>query len=384
MENLENLFLHNNDIMSIKGMFLGLFNLKFLKVDVFSLCCAKPRSIYEVECVAPQNTISSCEQLISVPVLSVVIWYMAFLATFGNIVALISNLTTFKDKASIEYLILSFNLSIADLFMGIYLYVIAIVNLMYTGVYGFEDYKWRHSSVCTFAGILATMSSEASALFVLLITIDRLIAIKHPFYPNKRRWVIMLSVFSWALSISISLFPILAMELLIFKDFYAQSPICVSLPLSVHRQSGWQYSMIIFIGLNFIIFVGISIGQFLIILEVNKSGRKSQASNRRRREIALAKSVVAVVITDLLCWVPVGIIGMLTFYGIDISLEVYAWIIVLVLPVNSALNPILYTLSAIIRDRGRRKVFESNMQRENKMLINENDRLKRLLKSSKY
>ncbi|XP_061186290.1 G-protein coupled receptor GRL101-like [Saccostrea echinata] len=225
------------------------------------------------------------------------------------------------------------------------------------------------------------MSSEASALFVLLITIDRFVAIKHPFSPNKRAWVIGSSVFSWALSISIALFPILAMELSIVEDFYAQSPICISLPLSIHRQSGWQYSMVIFVGLNFLIFVGISIGQFLIVLEVNKSGRKSQASNRRRREIALAKSVVAVVITDLLCWVPVGIIGMLTFYGIDVSLDVYAWIIVLVLPVNSALNPILYTLSALIRDRGRRKVFENNMQREKKMLANEIDRLKRRIKS---
>ncbi|XP_062581982.1 relaxin receptor 2-like [Saccostrea cucullata] len=134
--------------------------------------------------------------------------------------------------------------------------------------------------------------------------------------------------------------------------------------------------MVIFIGLNFIIFVGISIGQFLIILEVNKSGKNSQASNCRRREIALAKSVVAVVITDLLCWVPIGIIGMLTFYGIDVSLEVYAWIIVLVLPVNSAINPILYTLSAIIRERGRRRVLESNMLRRIQMLTSENDRLK--------
>lgn len=39
---------------------------------------------------------------------------------------------------------------------------------------------------------------------------------------------------------------------------------------------------------------------------------------------------------------------MMTFFGIDVNDDVYAWIIVIVLPVNSALNPILYTLSALV------------------------------------
>ncbi|XP_062615153.1 G-protein coupled receptor GRL101-like [Saccostrea cucullata] len=168
-----------------------------------------------------------------------------------------------------------------------------------------------------------------------------------------------------------------------FEDFYAQSPVCISLPLSVHRQLGWQYSMIIFIGLNFLIFLGIIFGQFLILYEVIKSGSNSQASNIRRREVTLAKSVVALVVTDLLCWIPIGIIGMLTFSGTDVTLEIYAWIKVLVLPVNSAINPILYTLTAIIRNRGRHRVSESNLQREKELLGQEISRLKIELKTLK-
>ncbi|XP_061187119.1 G-protein coupled receptor GRL101-like [Saccostrea echinata] len=241
----------------------------------------------------------------------------------------------------------------ADLLMGVYLYIIAITNLVYTGRYGFEDFTWRHSILCTFAGILATLSSEASALFVLMITIDRVVAIKNPFSQRNRLCVIGSSILVWVIAISLSVFPILPLESSMFEDFYAQSPVCISLPLSVHRQLGWQYSMVIFIGLNFLVFLGITIGQFLILSEVMKSGSSSQASNVRQREITLAKSVFAVVITDLVCWIPIGIIGMLTFSGIDVTVEIYAWIIVLVLPINSAINPILYTLSAIIRDRGR-------------------------------
>ena len=49
----------------------------------------------------------------------------------------------------------------------------------------------------------------------------------------------------------------------------------------------------------------------MILSEVMKSSRVCNSSSVRRREVALAKSVVAVVLTDLLCWIPIAIIGKL-------------------------------------------------------------------------
>ncbi|XP_062588314.1 G-protein coupled receptor GRL101-like [Saccostrea cucullata] len=223
--------------------------------------------------------------------------------------------------------------------------------MVYSGKYGFEDFHWRHSKLCIFAGVLATVSSEASALFVSLITFDRILAITRPFSnPHLvARRAILLSALAWIVSLVLALCPLF----IPLEDFYAQTAICIYLPLSVKRQSGWEYSMVVFIGFNFILFLGILVGQIFILVEVIKSGRKIQSTNTKRREISLAKSVGAVVLTDLLCWIPIGIIAMMTFSGVDVSQEVYIWIIVLVLPINSALNPILYTLSALIRERNR-------------------------------
>lgn len=44
-----------------------------------------------------------------------------------------------------------------------------------------------------------------------------------------------------------------------------------------------------------------------------------------------------------------SIIGFLALGGVDISSDVYAWVIVLVLPINSALNPFIYTFSMMYR-----------------------------------
>ncbi len=46
---------------------------------------------------------------------------------------------------------------------------------------------------------------------------------------------------------------------------------------------------------------------------------------------------------------PVGVAAM---SGVSISGEVYAWVVVFLLPINSAINPVLYTISSIqIGDR---------------------------------
>lgn len=45
------------------------------------------------------------------------------------------------------------------------------------------------------------------------------------------------------------------------------------------------------------------------------------------------------------------ILGMVTFSGEEVPTDAYAWIIVLVLPVNSALNPVLYTMTAVIKQK---------------------------------
>ncbi|XP_055999132.1 type-2 histone deacetylase 2-like [Ostrea edulis] len=49
---------------------------------------------------------------------------------------------------------------------------------------------------------------------------------------------------------------------------------------------------------------------------------------------------------------------MLTFLGIDVDKEVYPWMVVVVLPINSALNPILYTLTSVLRNKNQKEAVQ--------------------------
>lgn len=65
------------------------------------------------------------------------------------------------------------------------------------------------------------------------------------------------------------------------------------------------------------------------------------------QDSTLAKRMMFIILTDFFCWFPVIIISILALTGnlYDPSKQVYAWIAVFVLPINSSINPLLYTFS---------------------------------------
>ncbi|XP_061171947.1 G-protein coupled receptor GRL101-like [Saccostrea echinata] len=357
LSSLQFLDLQNNNLNVVEGLFDGLVSIQFLSVDYFTLCCAQPKVRGKVQCLAPINRVSSCENLIDTPFLGILIWYIALLAVLGNSLATFYRLYVLRRSPVSSFVIYSINLGVADFLMGVYVYIIAGANVTFTGRYGYADKWWRHSPLCTLAGVIATLSSEASALFVLLITIDRIYIIRFPFsnIKGKKLRPNLLSIFVWFTAILLASLPLFGTDY--FDDYYSGSGICISLPLSVQRKTAWEYSMAVFVGANFLIFVAILVGQIVIFSDVVNAGKHLQInkSTEKRREIALAKTLIAVAVTDMFCWIPIGVIGLLTFLGVDVTSKVYAWVVVVVLPINSALNPLIYTFSAIIR-LGRNKM----------------------------
>lgn len=54
------------------------------------------------------------------------------------------------------------NLGLGDLLMGVYLLIVAAVDVQYRGVYSAYELVWKNSFLCQFAGFINTFSSELS------------------------------------------------------------------------------------------------------------------------------------------------------------------------------------------------------------------------------
>lgn len=226
------------------------------------------------------------------------------------------------------------------------------MDVKWQGQYFKHDIKWRSGLGCQITGALSMLSSEVSVLILTMITLDRLICIVFPF--RFKRLTYRAAVFGcigvWIFGTVISLVPISGVHYFYGESgdvgFYSRSAVCLPLQLSAGREAGWEYSVAFFVGLNSISFIFILVAYISMFWTVKRVSRAVRSTNLNK-ESALAKRFAFIVMTDFCCWMPIIIINILSltenFY--DPNKIAYVWIAVFALPLNSSLNPILYTFS---------------------------------------
>ncbi|XP_060587113.1 G-protein coupled receptor GRL101-like [Ruditapes philippinarum] len=333
-----------------QNIFTGLRDLKVLRTPAFKFCCIRPNYVPENNCYPYKDAFSSCEDLMRLSILQTMLWLVGLSAFFGNILSLVYRLKYDRSRLKLGFGIFVTNLAVADFLMGVYLIIVAAADAVFRKRYIFNDDYWRNSVWCNLAGVLAACSSEASVLFLCLITVDRLLVIKFPFgqfrFDAKKANTCSFTV--WLISLTIALVPII-FESYFQNRFYNRSGVCIALPFTRDRPPGWLYSVTLFIGFNFATFLLIAFGQWSIFMEVRKSSvRTNKIKSARKKDLVVARNLLLVVTTDFLCWFPIGVMGIMALNGYVISGNIYAWTAVFILPINSALNPVLYTLTALL------------------------------------
>ena len=197
------------------------------------------------------------------------------------------------------------------------------------------------------AGFLALVSSEVSAFMICLITLDRFVVLRFPFtrYRFKRTSALAVCLCAWTAGVVIATFPLIN-----HWSFYGQTSICLPLPVTRKSFPGQRYAFNIMILLNFALFVFIALGQAAIFVTVRTSSLKS-SSGKQSSELVLVYRLASVVVSDFLCWFPIGVLGLMAANDYPVPSEVNVALAILVLPLNSALNPFLYTLNMVLEKR---------------------------------
>ena len=117
------------------------------------------------------------------------------------------------------------------------------------------------------------------------------------------------------------------------------------------------------------LFLLIAIGQYLIFkakVGINEKSQFTGASAQRRydNDLAIARQLSLVVITDFLCWFPIGLMGLIALSGNEVSQDAYVLSAILIVPINSAINPLLYTIPTLKRKWAKTmaKFFKSELK----------------------
>ena len=299
------------------------------------------------------------------------------------------------------------NISIADMMMGIYLLSIAIYSIYYSGYYGQIDFEWRSSLRCSIIGSLAVLSSEASCFFMVLLTSTRLYAVYQPFstlsISTRKYKLAFISI--WFMAFLIAVLPIphqifgyfmqnkvefsnlftrskmwntekiikFSCRLAMLKNksmecncndwnftksflktnnpefspgaefgYYGQTSVCIPRFYVYRGESAWEYSLVI-ITVNFLSFFFIAVSYICMFIKAKENKLGIRKNQREKQQSRMQKRISRIIITDFLCWIPICIMGFVKLSGFYVDDVAYIVSAGLLLPINSAFNPFLYS-----------------------------------------
>ncbi|XP_023253743.1 relaxin receptor 1 [Seriola lalandi dorsalis] len=343
--------LHKLKSLSIEGIEIGniqrrMFEpLKYLThiyFKKFQYCGYAP---HVRSCKPNTDGISSFEDLLANIVLRVFVWVVSATTCFGNIFVICMRSYIRSENKLHAMCIIS--LCCADGLMGIYLFMIGAYDLKFRGEYNRHAQAWMDSSQCQVIGSLAMLSTEVSVLLLTYLTLEKYICIVYPFQyltPGWRRTVtILLGI--WVFGFIIAFLPLACKGL--FRNFYGTNGVCF--PLHSEQPEtlcAHVYSIVIFLGLNLVAFLIIVLSYASMFYNIQRTGTQTtKYSNHIKKEVTIAKRFFSIVITDSLCWIPIFILKILSLLQLEIPGTICSWVVIFILPINSALNPILYTLT---------------------------------------
>uniref|UniRef100_A0A674N9B5 Relaxin family peptide receptor 2 n=1 Tax=Takifugu rubripes TaxID=31033 RepID=A0A674N9B5_TAKRU len=340
---LQSLALEGIEIPEIETkMFLPMKNLSHIYFKTFQYCSYAP---HVRSCKPNTDGISSFEDLLANVVLRVSVWVIAFITCFGNL--LVIGMRSLIRAENNQHAACIKVLCCADCLMGVYLFFLGVSDVKFRGEYNRNALLWMESVECRTIGFLAMLSSEVSVLLLTYLTLEKFLVIVFPFSnlrPSKPLTGVVLASI-WLLGVVIAAVPLMNED--VFGNYYGRNGVCF--PLHSDRQekpTAKGYSTGIFLGLNLVAFLIIVFSYSSMFYSIYKTGiNATDVRSRLHRDVAVANRFFFIVFSDALCWIPIFLVKILSLLEVEIPDTISSWVVIFILPINSALNPILYTLT---------------------------------------
>ena len=286
----------------------------------------------QVECTPePADPFFPCDDLMDSSLLRVGVWIVFLLALLGNATVIFIIITRSSRIDVSRFLIC--NLAVADLCMGVYLGLLAIVDASTRGNFRSYGVEWQLSSGCKTAGFLAVLSSETSVFTLTVITIERYIAITHALDITKKmsfKKTSIVMLIGWCFALTIATLPLFEVS------DYTKFSVC--LPFETGDMKSLVYVTTV-LTLNGSAFIVILTCYVKIYTAIRGSNAWNTNDSRTAQRMAL------LIFTDFACWAPITFLSLAAAFGGEfVSLKDAKIFTVFVFPLNSCANPFLYAI----------------------------------------
>ncbi|XP_041819129.1 follicle-stimulating hormone receptor [Chelmon rostratus] len=281
-------------------------------------------------CSPTPDDFNPCEDIMSPVPLRVLIWIISILALLGNAAVLLVLLGS-RSKLTVPRFLMC-HLAFSDLCMGIYLVVIATVDMLTHGRYYNHALDWQLGLGCRAAGFFTVFASELSVFTLTAIALERWHTITHALRLDRKirlRHACIVMTAGWIFSFLAALLPTVGVS------SYGKVSIC--LPMDVETLVSQVYVVSLLL-LNILAFFCVCVCYLSIYLTI-----RNPASAPAHADTRVAKRMAVLIFTDFVCMAPIS------FFAVSAALKLplitvsdAKLLLVLFYPINSCSNPFLY------------------------------------------
>ncbi|KAM6171482.1 thyrotropin receptor [Erethizon dorsatum] len=286
----------------------------------------------DMVCTPKSDEFNPCEDIMGYGFLRIVVWFVSLLALLGNVFVLFILLTSHYKLTVPRFLMC--NLAFADLCMGIYLLLIASVDLYTHSEYYNHAIDWQTGPGCNTAGFFTVFASELSVYTLTVITLERWYAITFAMRLDRKlhlRHAYAIMVGGWVCCFLLALLPLVGIS------SYAKVSIC--LPMDTETPLALAYIVLVLL-LNIVAFIIVCSCYVKIYVTV-----RNPQYNPGDKDTKIAKRMAVLIFTDFVCMAPIS------FYALSalmnkplITVTNSKILLVLFYPLNSCANPFLYAI----------------------------------------
>ncbi|KAL4691043.1 hypothetical protein H8959_014004, partial [Pygathrix nigripes] len=286
----------------------------------------------DMVCTPKSDEFNPCEDIMGYKFLRIVVWFVSLLALLGNVFVLLILLTS-HYKLNVPRFLMC-NLAFADFCMGMYLLLIASVDLYTHSEYYNHAIDWQTGLGCNTAGFFTVFASELSVYTLTVITLERWYAITFAMRLDRKirlRHACAIMIGGWVCCFLLALLPLVGIS------SYAKVSIC--LPMDTETPLALAYIVFV-LTLNIVAFVIVCCCYVKIYITV-----RNPHYNPGDKDTKIAKRMAVLIFTDFMCMAPIS------FYALSailnkplITVSNSKILLVLFYPLNSCANPFLYAI----------------------------------------
>ncbi|XP_034831806.1 lutropin-choriogonadotropic hormone receptor isoform X1 [Maniola hyperantus] len=291
-----------------------------------------------VKCTPQPDALNPCEDVMGWSWLRASVWFVVAAAVVGNTAVLLVLLTNHTELTVPRFLMC--HLAFSDLCTGLYLFMLAVVDLRSYGEFFNYAYNWQYGVGCKIAGFLSVFSGQLSVFTLTIVTLERWFAITYAIYLERRISLgaaAKIMIGGWMFSILMAGMPLAGVS------DYSSTSICLPVESEGVGDAVYQGSLFL---TNAIAWVTIVVCYVQIYRSLGGGGEKyggrGAAAAAERR---IANKMALLIGTDLLCWAPVAFFGVTALAGVPlVDVSHGKVLLVFFYPLNACANPFLYAI----------------------------------------